>query len=760
MSACISPAVSVLAQTSSPATLCTVARLLANLALDTHSLPRLLEMGVVRELSHALFFQTASDSACKLSVLRAVRLLSASVRCRDELKASEGLAGVVDCLKSAEEEVAVSALHTVVSLLVDRDPDVIQALAASAGLPHVVRLCSHSDSAVAGRAVEILVCCARASEGRVGFSSAGGVECLLQKLETQEHSSPPFPAIVTALCASCRDVLGRQHMRDSGGLERLIQMLSSSELAALHGEILSALVCYYFDEMSLKLMVKKLGLLRALTWHLQQMTASLALTREAGEGTEDSMSNEEDGEVGSMEEMDKKDLEGSVEGGQEMVEEMVLVTEKEGSPNPVTELSDDVEGTEYSSPSPLPSISAASVSSMPSGLSLGTSLDRTSPLSWPLSSGSKEDTSSSNQGSYDSPLCTLRLHTPSPLSCSSPSCPTSPSPSPPEEAQPPAKRQRLSSDIEFARPMPANFLDSLLSSPSPYQTPSRQPEPPLVPDLSPSLEGHVVQLLSRVSHLRDCLSHLASRDLLLALLACFLSSPASPNTHIFKTLSRVFASPHCFQEAVSCLMPSKLYQQLYLTPACPPLSLEASPLLCDDLDISSPAHTMPSPPHFSLHSLSRRLSSPSTPTHSTPAPRTPAPPAHSTPAPRTPAPPAHSTPAPRTPAPRTPAPSTPAPSTPAPRSSSTGLGHMCQELLCRLSRVGESPYGQGVLAHLLLAGEERDKEASALAAPLLCRCGGLCTYIHTAEKFLISYIKGYIVHVYRYKCTQPPFRYS
>ena len=707
MSACVSSAVSVLAQTSSPATLCTVARLLANLALDTHSLPRLLEMGVVRELSHALFFQTASDSACKLSVLRAVRLLSASVRCREELKASEGLAGVVDCLKSAEEEVAVSALHTVEALLVDRDPDVIQALAASTGLPHVVRLCSHSDSAVAGRAVEILVCCARASEGRVGFSSAGGVECLLQKLETQEHSSPPFPAIVTALCASCRDVLGRQHMRDSGGLERLIQMLSSSELTTLHGEILSALVCYYFDEMSLKLMVKKLGLLRALTWHLQQMTASLALTREAGEGTEDSMSNEEDGEVGSMEEVDKKGLEGSVEGGQEVVEEMVLVTEKEGSPNPVTELSDDVEGAEYSSPSPLPS---TSVSSMPSGLSLGTSLDRTSPLSWALSSGSREDTSSSNQGSYDSPLCALRLHTPSPLSCSSPSCPTSPSPSPPEEAQPPAKRQRLSSDIEFARPMPANFLDSLLSSPSPYQTPSRQPEPPLVPDLSPSLEVHVVQLLSRVSHLRDCLSHLASRDLLLALLACFLSSPASPNTHIFKTLSRVFASPHCFQEAVSCLMPSKLYQQLYLTPASPPLSLEASPLLCDDLDISSPAHTMPSPPHSSLNSLSRRLSSPSTPT-------------------------------PRTPAPRTPAPRTPAPRTPALRSS-TGLGHMCQELLCRLSRVGESPYGQGVLAHLLLAGEERDKEASALAAPLLCRCGGLCTYIHTAEKFILSYIKG------------------
>lgn len=636
---------SALTHAHSPATLGTAARLLANMAVDPNNIPRLQEMGVVRELSHALFFQTGLDSACKLSVLRAVRLLSNSSRCREEIKTSEGLPGLVDCLKSSEEKIATSALHTLHVLLQDRDPDVIQALAANVGLPQMVKLSAHSDCNVSRRAVEILVSCAKASEGRVSLSSAGGVECLLQHLDS---NSSLFSAIATALCAICRDVLGRQRMRDSGGLDRLIQMLMDPELAPLHGDILSALVCYYFDEHSLKFMVKRLGLLKALTYQLQQMLASSEA--EVGgreeEKEEEGENDEGDGggeQVDRESQVEEESEPRSQEAKQEVSDKKTLEREMAGNPAIVVS---DVESAEYS-----PS-SSHTDSPLPSGFDMTTSSARSSPLTSLLS---KEDVASLNQGS------------PSNLSWSSPSCPSSCSPSPPEDPPPLAKRQRLCSDMEFARPMPANFLDSLLSSPSPYQTPSRQPDPPLVPDLSPSLESHVVQLLSRVSHLRDCLSHLASQDLLLAMLACFLSSPSSLTSHIFKTLSRIFASPHCFQEVIRSFIPSKLYEQLYHTPHSSSVSLDTSPLLSDDLDLSSPVHTLPSPPYFSL---SHRLSlSPQLP----------------------------------------------------PTGCSASLGYMCQELLSRLCRVGESPYGQGVLAHMLLTGEERDKEASALAAPLLCR---------------------------------------
>ena len=646
-----------LTQSHSPATLCTLARLLANLALDPLNIPRLQDVGVVRELSHALFFQTtSSDAACKLSVLRAVRLLSSSSSCREEVKNSEGLPGLIGCLKSSDEAVAVSALHTLHVLLVDGDPDVIQVLATNTGLPCVVHLCSHGNSYVSRRAVEVLVACAKASEGRVSLSNAGGVERLLQQLDELAPGCDLFPPIATALCASCRDVLGRQHMRDSGGLERLIQMLSSSELAPLHGDILSALVCYYFDEHSLKFMVKRLGLLKALTYHLQQMATCQAGNLEEGEG-------EEEGERCGKQVRERRGKGKIEEGVDEVCEEEILNVDKEEAGEDTASIIQVSVIAECSSPS-----SPASHNDSPalSGFDTNTSPDRSSPVPLPSSESREEDMCSTNDGSFNGPRCDPSNPSPSPPSWSSPSCPSSLSPSPPDEVQPLAKRPRLCSEVEFSQPMPANFLDSLLSSPSPYQTPSRQPEAPMIPNSPPSLERHVVQLLSRVSHLRDCLCHLASREVLQALLAYFLSSTSSLNTHIFKTLSRIFANPHCFQEVVSCHIPSKLYEQLYLTPPSS-ASLDTSTLFSDEFDLSSPLHALPSPTYTHGHRLSLASTPPPLPY------------------------------------------------------SAAGLGHMCQELLCRLSHVGESPYGQGVLAHLLLAGDDRDKTASALAAPLLCR---------------------------------------
>lgn len=48
-------------------------------------------------------------------------------------------------------------------------------------------------------------------------------------------------------------------------------MFSMEEFVSLHSSILSALICYYFDENTLKFMVKRLGLLRALTYQLQEL---------------------------------------------------------------------------------------------------------------------------------------------------------------------------------------------------------------------------------------------------------------------------------------------------------------------------------------------------------------------------------------------------------------------------------------------------------------------------------------------------------
>lgn len=47
------------------------------------------------------------------------------------------------------------------------------------------------------------------------------------------------------------------------------------------------------------------------------------------------------------------------------------------------------------------------------------------------------------------------------------------------------------------------------------------------------------------------------------------------------------------------------------------------------------------------------------------------------------------------------------------------MKELCVQLLEKLSRVAESPYGQGVIAHMLLRGDNRDVMAGSLGLILL-----------------------------------------
>ena len=47
------------------------------------------------------------------------------------------------------------------------------------------------------------------------------------------------------------------------------------------------------------------------------------------------------------------------------------------------------------------------------------------------------------------------------------------------------------------------------------------------------------------------------------------------------------------------------------------------------------------------------------------------------------------------------------------------MKELCVQLLEKLSRIAESPYGQGVIAHMLLRGDNRDVMAGSLGLILL-----------------------------------------
>lgn len=650
-------------------TLNTSSRVLANLALDESSIDVLLGEGVLAELSRTLVGDCV-DEGCKQSVLRAIRLFSSNSDCRDELKNNDGIVPIIDCLKSDAEEVALAALHVVEVLTLDGDTDFIQALCNNGAIPYIVKQCACLKPSVTGKAVTVLLNCAKNSDGRVALSSAGGIEALVGHLTSCDLPLAVFQKVIRMLCACCRDVLSRQRLRDCGGLGKLIEMLSKAETISLHGDILSALICYYFDENTLKFMVKRLGLLKVLTHHLQEMTGRLLNAA----GKDDCSLNQE--EVG---------IEG--EGEEERNVEAAAIKKTSDVTNEASQKnSENAEGcdspccSECTSESSCESdhnMSSSDCSSLDSSPSIDASSVRDGQASGDMAGAEAAILLSATvlaEAANDDQTRASDFY-----------------------ATPPAlKRPCLQLDIEASTPMPANFIDSLLSSPSPYQR-QHKLESPLTADFGAPIESQVILLLSRVSHLRDCLTSLAVPDVLLTILKYFASSEP-PNIHVFKVLMRIFTNPHCFQDLIISLVPSQIYEQLSLPADMPSVSgILDEQYLGGSVSPLNIASHLPSPSEVALqrqHSQTYPVFSPLCYSMDSPVLF--------------------------------------------PNSSQVFHG-MCYELLERLSKVAESPYGQGVLAHLLLRGETSEKHASCLALPLLCR------YCSIPPGFAISQPYGSVV---------------
>lgn len=536
----------------------TTARVLANLALDRDHIPALHELAVVEQLTR-LLAQGDMDVNCKKNVVRALRLFCSADECLEELKKNDGVLLLLDCLKSDHVELAESALQAVEMTSTHGDPDVLQWLCNKETMQCLIRYCNHSKFKIRKRAMCILLSSAKILDGRIALSSAGGVETLVAHMESSNRTSTMYREVVCALCTCCRDVISRQRLRDCGGLERMIAMLADTSHAVLHQNIMSALVCYYFDENTLKLMVTKMGLLQTLSYHLKRMTSRskeiiCGLPYHCMEARPSSDSTE--------------------------LEEAYMESMTESSQS----LSDDQDSslTAAENPTKRPRL--------------------TDPESPPPSKHPRLDLETPPQ----SKLQTLEM---SPLN----QCP------------------RLDPEMDASGSTPISFLDSLLSSPSPYKSSvesSRPPDSPTIGDFNSTFESQVILMISRMSHMRDCLVSLSYTDMLLAIVDFFVSS-RPPNVHISKVLTRVFMNPHCFQNCVSSFVPSKIYKILRQS-------------------------DLPLPP--------------------------------------------------------------------ASDGADASFFGCCLVLMEHISKNAESPYGQGVLAHLLLRGSDKEKQASCLSIPLLCRC--------------------------------------
>ena len=595
---------------------------------------------IVRELTQVCSLYT--DLGCIQSVLRALRKLITHADIHEEFLTCQSIPVIANCIKLNDTAVTLSTLNTLETCITGGHTELISSLWSlnHDTLDLICGCVKHADSTLQQKATYILCSCAKHGDGKAALSRAGGIEVLVQFLSTCDKSTVTYSDVIEALCHCCRDVHSRQKMRDCGGLQLLIDLLRDKDLFVSHEDILSALICYYFDEPTLRYMIRCLGLMRSLVYHLTQMATQIK---------EDSSIHHSCSQSGILTVPDSSNVGDTPDSlALELAERGsdIYIECKESSKPSIEILSCDSPNIAASMTSGL---SLSLISPSPSSFlaeserELSPSLSNVSspiPSEYPTSNHSQdvEDIGTPLSPMYDVSSFDDSLHSSqfSSLSatfsqlkhedavenfCSTLSDTT------------PQRSAKLILDLDSSTPMPANFIDSLLSSPNLYSTPN--PPSFFSPDTSPqnNTDNRVLLLLSRVSHLHDCQPVLASQDVLSVILEFFLASGPT-NIHCFKVLGRLFSNPHCFQDCLLNLAPSLIFHHMthYSTHEIIPTS-EVEP---------------------SQHPFVSQM-------------------------------------------------------------------EMCQQLLDKLARVAESPYGQGVIAHMLLRGDSHEVIASSLALILLER---------------------------------------
>lgn len=594
---------------------------------------------LVRELTQVCCLYT--DPGCIQSVLRALRKLITHADIHEDFITCQTIPVIANCIKLNDNAVILSTLNTLEACIIGGHTELVSSLWSlnHESLDLICGCVQRPDNTLQQKATYILCSCAKHADGKAALSRAGGIEVLVQFLSTCDKSTVTYNDVIEALCHCCRDVHSRQKMRDCGGLQLIIDLLRDEDLLASHEDILSALICYYFDEPTLRYMIRCLGLMRSLVHHLTQMTTQIKEDSSINPSLSQSdiLTIPDSSNIGDT--PDSLALELAERGSD------IYIDCKESSSKPSIEvLSCDspnitasmTSGLSLSiiSPSPSSFLAESERELSPSLSNVSSPVPSENPthsqdvedIGTPLSPifdvSSFDDSLHSSQFSSLSVTFSQLKHEDSIENlCSTLSDTT------------PQRSTKLKLDLDSSTPMPANFIDFLLSSPSLYSTPN--PPSFFSPYTLPqnNTDNRVLLLLSRVSHLHDCQPVLASQDVLSVILEFFLASGPT-NIQCFKVLGRLFSNPHCFQDCLLTLAPSLIFHHMthYSTCKIVPTS-EVEP---------------------SQHPLVSQM-------------------------------------------------------------------EMCQQLLDKLTHVAESPYGQGVIAHMLLRGDSHEVIASSLSLILLER---------------------------------------
>ena len=505
-------------------------RLLGNVAADIGLAQNPL---LASRISKALVNRLSSilQANSRQSLLRTVRHLVLIPICKAELLRLDVIPQVCHFLEADHEELTNATFQCLEALHVS-DTEVIIQLARVSQLPLLVKGVTSTEPATTRTAINILLACGRLPECRANLGSSGAVRTLIQLLvEGERRESEVRRDILKVLCLCCHDVLCRRKMKIHNGMSVLVTELKSGEYGvndSIVRLILHGIMCYYFDDQTLRFMVVELDLAKVLGGRVKELVAAMRASKESGGG-----------------------------GGE----------------------GDSVDGNATCSLVP-PASQSTAVAADSTDFSCSSSFQGSEPSSSRSTSTQSSGSSSRSATPVDASCDVAVVPVADTYSQQAPGSP--------EWSVPTGIFESMLEDIAMSPPVPhpsrvqgvpcgspegfvvtpPNIIDQLLTAPSPYSSPSpvvgsfQRPETAAGSPSGASTPdaGHpLLALVSRLSFLVDCLPSLAQEDLVIPLVDYLATAGHKDNSKCCATLTRIFRNNHCLSPCVVALVAPRVW---------------------------------------------------------------------------------------------------------------------------------------------------------------------------------------------------------
>lgn len=238
---------------------------LANIAATTRGAR---EVRRWKAVEHIVSFLASSNSCdCQMTALRAVRILANTPECREDLTSHKAPAVTAKLLST--ESLQKPAVQALASLTQTCSTECALQIRDAEGFKSLEELLQASDSAILESTFATVVNLSVVGDVRPDLGAVQVVPTLISHLSDYKLGKPSYETLFSTLCRYSQESVNRVRIRTSGGLALLVKALVDRSRKELWPCAVCAILQFRYDEPSL-----------AVLWHLKLVPNLLEHIRE------------------------------------------------------------------------------------------------------------------------------------------------------------------------------------------------------------------------------------------------------------------------------------------------------------------------------------------------------------------------------------------------------------------------------------------------------------------------------------------------